>query len=215
MFVGDSGAGKSETLDALNRMEEVAEVNIIIDDMGSLDIYNDSVVAYGTETGAFVRLDDLPPGYAYHTMDRSIFMNPDKINARVIVPFNNYKDIITPIKIDFLFYANNYTEVKDESERIKFFETYEDALKVFSEGKRMAKGTTSEKGLTTSYFANPFGAIQMKEKHEKIAQKFFKKMFETGVKVGEIRTMLGVEGYEKEGTMLAAKALMKIIEQKG
>lgn len=215
MFVGDSGAGKSETLDALNRMEEVAEVNIIIDDMGSLDIYNDSVVAYGTETGAFVRLDDLPPGYAYHTMDRSIFMNPDKINARVIVPFNNYKDIITPIKIDFLFYANNYTEVKDESERIKFFETYEDALKVFSEGKRMAKGTTSEKGLTTSYFANPFGAIQMKDKHEKIAQKFFKKMFETGVKVGEIRTMLGVEGYEKEGTMLAAKALMKIIEQKG
>ncbi|HCF38614.1 MAG TPA: hypothetical protein DER56_06060 [Thermosipho africanus] len=215
MFVGDSGAGKSETLDALNRMEEVAEVNIIIDDMGSLDIYNDSVVAYGTETGAFVRLDDLPPGYAYHTMDRSIFMNPDKINARVIVPFNNYKDIITPIKIDFLFYANNYTEVKDESERIKFFETYEDALKVFSEGKRMAKGTTSEKGLTTSYFANPFGAIQMKDKHEKIAQKFLKKMFETGVKVGEIRTMLGVEGYEKEGTMLAAKALMKIIEQKG
>lgn len=215
MFVGDSGAGKSETLDALNRMEEVAEVNIIIDDMGSLDIYNDSVVAYGTETGAFVRLDDLPPGYAYHTMDRSIFMNPDKINARVIVPFNNYKDIITPIKIDFLFYANNYTEVKDESERIKFFETYEDALKVFSEGKRMAKGTTSEKGLTTSYFANPFGAIQMKHKHEKIAQKFFKKMFETGVKVGEIRTMLGVEGYEKEGTMLAAKSLIKIIEQKG
>ncbi|MBB6063317.1 hypothetical protein HNP65_001781 [Thermosipho japonicus] len=215
MFVGDSGAGKSETLDALNRMEEVAEVNIIIDDMGSLDIHNDSIVAYGTETGAFVRLDDLPPGYAYHTMDRSIFMNPDKINARVIVPFNNYKDIITPIKIDFLFYANNYTEVKDESERIKFFETYKDALKVFSEGKRMAKGTTSEKGLTTSYFANPFGAIQMKEKHEKIAQKFFKKMFETGVKVGEIRTMLGVEGYEKEGTMLAAKALMKIIEQKG
>ncbi|WP_126992955.1 phosphoenolpyruvate carboxykinase (ATP) [Thermosipho globiformans] len=215
MFVGDSGAGKSETLDALNRMKEVAEVNIIIDDMGSLDIYNDSVVAYGTETGAFVRLDDLPPGYAYHTMDRSIFMNPDKINARVIVPFNNYKDIITPIKIDFLFYANNYTEVKEENERIKFFETYEDALKVFSEGKRMAKGTTSEKGLTTSYFANPFGAIQMKEKHEKIAQKFFKKMFETGVKIGEIRTMLGVEGYEKEGTMLAAKALMKIIEQKG
>jgi len=53
----------------------------------------------------------------------------------------------------------------------------------------------------------------MKEKHHKIAEKFMKKMFETGVKVGEIRTMLGVEGYEKEGTLLAAKALLKLIEQ--
>ncbi|MGB9614626.1 MAG: hypothetical protein ACPL3B_03885, partial [Fervidobacterium sp.] len=92
MFVGDSGAGKSETLDALNRLDEVAYVDVIIDDMGALDIVNGRVVAYGTETGAFVRLDDLPPGYAYYTMDRSIFMNPDKINARVIVPFNNYKE---------------------------------------------------------------------------------------------------------------------------
>lgn len=215
MFVGDSGAGKSETLDALNRLDEVAEVNTIIDDMGSLDIINDTVVAYGTETGAFVRLDDLPPGYAYHTMDRSIFMNPDRINARVIVPFNNYKDVVTPIKIDFFFYANNYVEVKDDSERIKFFDSPEEALKVFSEGKRMSKGTTAEKGIVKSYFANPFGAIQRREKHEKIAEKFLKKMFETGVKVGEIRTMLGVEGFEKEGTMLAAKALLKIIEQKG
>ncbi|MBO8160818.1 MAG: hypothetical protein H0Z24_04220 [Thermosipho sp. (in: Bacteria)] len=212
MFVGDSGAGKSETLDALNRLEEVADVNIIIDDMGSLDIIDNKIVAFGTETGAFVRLDDLPPGYAYHTMDRSIFMNPDKINARVIVPFNNYKEIITPTPIDFIFYANNYTEVYRDDERIIFFDNPEDALKVFSEGKRFAKGTTSETGLTTSYFANPFGAIQMKEIHHKIAEKFFNKMFELGVKVGEIRTMLGIKGFEKEGTLLAAKALLKIIE---
>lgn len=61
MFVGDSGAGKSETLDALNRLEEVAQIDTIIDDMGSLDIIDGHVVAFGTETGAFVRLDDLPP----------------------------------------------------------------------------------------------------------------------------------------------------------
>ncbi len=213
MFVGDSGAGKSETLDALNRLEEVAYVDVIIDDMGTLDILNGRVVAYGTETGAFVRLDDLPPGYAYYTMDRSIFMNPDKINARVIVPFNNYKEIITPTPIDFFLYANNYTEVKDDSERIVFFDKLEDAIEVFSAGKRMSKGTTSEEGMTESYFANPFGAVQRKEKHHEIAQVFLKKMFESGVKVGEIRTMLGVEGYEKEGTYLAAKTLYKIIER--
>ncbi|MCX7654636.1 MAG: hypothetical protein N2Z58_08180 [Fervidobacterium sp.] len=213
MFVGDSGAGKSETLDALNRLEEVAYVDVIIDDMGTLDILNGKVVAYGTETGAFVRLDDLPPGYAYYTMDRSIFMNPDKINARVIVPFNNYKEIVKPTPIDFFLYANNYTEVKDDNERIVLFDELEEALEVFSAGKRMSKGTTSEEGLTESYFANPFGAVQRKEKHHEIAQIFLKRMFETGVRVGEIRTMLGVEGYEKEGTYLAAKTLYKIIER--
>lgn len=213
MFVGDSGAGKSETLDALNRLEEVAYVDILIDDMGSLDVVNGRVVAYGTETGAFVRLDDLPPGYAYYTMDRSIFMNPDQINARVIVPFNNYKEIVTPTPIDFFFYANNYTEVSDDKERIVFFDDVNEALEVFSAGKRMSKGTTSEEGMTQSYFANPFGAVQRKEEHHKIAESFMKKMFETGVRVGEIRTMLGVEGYEKDGTYLAAKTLYKIIEQ--
>ena len=213
MFVGDSGAGKSETLDALNRLEEVAQVDTIIDDMGSLSVIDGHVFALGTETGAFVRLDDLPPGFAYSTMDRSIFMNPDQINARVIVPFNNYNEVITPTHIDFFLYANNYTEVSRDEDRIIFFDNIDDALKVFSEGKRMSKGTTSETGLTTSYFANPFGAVQRQKEHHKIAEYFMKKMFETGVKVGEIRTMLGVEGYEKEGTMLAAKALLKVIEQ--
>lgn len=213
MFVGDSGAGKSETLDALNRLEEVAQVDTIIDDMGSLSVIDGHVFALGTETGAFVRLDDLPPGFAYSTMDRSIFMNPDQINARVIVPFNNYNEVITPTHIDFFLYANNYTEVNHDEDRIIFFDNIDDALKVFSEGKRMSKGTTSETGLTTSYFANPFGAVQRQKEHHKIAEYFMKKMFETGVKVGEIRTMLGVEGYEKEGTMLAAKALLKVIEQ--
>lgn len=213
MFVGDSGAGKSETLDALSRLEEVAQVDTIIDDMGSLAIMDGHVVAYGTETGAFVRLDDLPPGYAYSTMDRSIFMNPDQINARVIVPFNNYNEIITPTHIDFFFYANNYTEVSRDEDRIVFFDNVDEALRVFSEGKRMSKGTTSESGLVTSYFANPFGAVQRQKEHHKLAEYYLKKMFETGVKVGEIRTMLGVEGYEKEGTALAAKALLKIIEE--
>ncbi len=213
MFVGDSGAGKSETLDALNRLEEISQIDTIIDDMGSLSIKDGHVVALGTETGAFVRLDDLPPGFAYSTMDRSIFMNPDQVNARVIVPFNNYGEVITPTHIDFFLYANNYTEVTKDEERIIFFDNIEDALKVFSEGKRMSKGTTSETGLTTSYFANPFGAVQRQKEHHRIAEQFMKKMFETGVKVGEIRTMLGVEGYEKEGTMLAAKALLKVIEQ--
>lgn len=213
MLIGDSGAGKSETLDALNQLkEEVSEVNILIDDMGSLDILdNGDVVAYGTETGAFVRLDDLQPGYAYSTMDRSIFMNPNETNARVIVPYSNYAEIIRPTKIDYFLYANNY-EKCDEGGEIRFFDDVEEALEVFSKGARMAKGTTAEKGITYSYFANPFGAIQRKNEHQKIAQRYMETMAKAGVKIGELRTQLGISGFEQDGPLQAAKALLKLID---
>ncbi|SHE97195.1 hypothetical protein SAMN02745164_01520 [Marinitoga hydrogenitolerans DSM 16785] len=214
MLIGDSGAGKSETLDALNRLsKEVSEVNILIDDMGSLEIDDSgNVVAFGTETGAFVRLDDLQPGYAYSAIDRSIFMNPNEINARVIVPYSNYKEIIKPTKIDYFFYANNYVKVEDNN-YIVFYDDWKKAYDVFSKGARMAKGTTAEVGLTYSYFANPFGAVQRKEKHEIIAQRFIKQMIKTNVKVGEIKTQLGINGFEDLGPTLAAKSLLRLIDE--
>ena len=208
MMVGDSGAGKSETLEALRKIG--AYVDVIIDDMGSLEIEDGRVVAYGTEVGAFVRLDDLPPGYAYNTLDRSIFMNPDATNARVIVPFGNFEKVISPTPLDLFLYANNY---ESSQEKIRVFKSPSEALKVFSEGKRMAKGTTQEVGLTSSYFANPFGAVQRKEIHEKIAEKFVGRMFETGVIVGELRTMLGVPGYERKGPEEAARALVDFLSK--
>ena len=67
MLVGDSGAGKSETLEAIHKLpkELGCDVDILIDDMGSLHFNKeDELMAVGTEIGAFVRLDDLQPGYA-------------------------------------------------------------------------------------------------------------------------------------------------------
>jgi methyl-accepting chemotaxis protein len=76
----------------------------------------------------------------------------------------------------------------------------------------IAKGTTSEKGLTHSYFANPFGAVQRKDKHEKIARKYMEAMMENGVKVGTLRTQLGINGFEEEGPMIAAKTLLNYLK---
>lgn len=215
MIMGDSGAGKSETLDALNRLKnQVSEVNILIDDMGSLDILADeTVVAYGTETGAFVRLDDLQPGYAYSAMDRSIFMNPNEVNARVIVPYSNFDEIIKPTKVNYFLYANNYVEIKENEKPLHFFDNAEEAYEIFSKGARMAKGTTAEKGLTYSYFANPFGAVQRKEKHEKIAKHYMNQMIKNGIKVGELRTQLGINGFEEEGPIIAAKNLLSLLNE--
>ena len=70
LVIGDSGAGKSETLEALRGIigDQVEELMIVADDMGSIDQLPDGrIVGYGTEIGAFVRLDDLQKGYALRT----------------------------------------------------------------------------------------------------------------------------------------------------
>ncbi|TYB96768.1 MAG: ATPase [Kosmotoga sp.] len=216
MIMGDSGAGKSETIDALNRLgENVSDVEIVIDDMGSLEIIKDHVVAFGTETGAFVRLDDLQPGYAYSAMDRSIFMNPEEHNARVIVPYSNYEEIIKPTKVDLFLYANNYEKKGKDQKALTSFDSEEEAYNVLSSGIRKAKGTTSEEGLTRSYFANPFGAVQRKQRHEKIARYFIGKMFENNIFVGELKTQLGIDGYEEKGPLQAAKDLLDYLLDNG
>lgn len=216
MLIGDSGAGKSETLEAINKLpkELACDFDILIDDMGSLHFNKEGeLMAVGTEIGAFVRLDDLQPGYAYSTMDRSIFMNPNIVNARVIVPQMSYEEISKSTRVDFVFYINNYEEISEAAPPIELFDDLDEAYAVFCEGKRMAKGTTGEVGITTTYFANPFGAVQLKEEHEKIAKKTFKKMKETGVQIGMIRTQLGIPGYEQDGPFLAAQALIQFIDK--
>lgn len=216
VIIGDSGAGKSETLEALRTISEeyICEMKVIFDDMGSLALdSNGKIIGYGTEVGAFVRLDDLQVGYAYEEIDRSIFMNPNRTNARLIIPITRYHDVVRGYPVDLLLYANNYEQIDDSHPVIEFFSTPEEALSVFRSGARLAKGTTDEKGLVHTYFANPFGAPQRKDRHEKIAVRFFREMFRTGVRVGQIRTRLGIDGFEQTGPRVASIELLKLIQR--
>ena len=215
VIMGDSGAGKSESLEAFRALSEdyISNMTIIFDDMGTFKEVDGKIYGYGTEIGAFVRLDDLDQGYAFKEIDRSIFMNPDKINARLVMPVAPYKEIIKGYEVDLFLYANNYTEVKDGEDSIEYFKTPKDAIKVFKAGARMAKGTTSEKGLVESYFANPFGPAQKKEETDALIEKYFDAMFKGTVKVGQIKTALALEGKEKEGPREAAIELFDIIKK--
>ncbi|TAN43065.1 MAG: phosphoenolpyruvate carboxykinase [Nitrospirae bacterium] len=216
IIIGDSGAGKSETIEALRLLadEHICEMVIIFDDMGSIGIDgNGTVVGYGTEIGAFVRLDDLQAGYAYEEIDRSIFMNPDKTNARLIMPITRYHHIVKGCPVHMVLYANNYEQVNEDIPAIEFFSNPDEAISVFRSAARFAKGTTDEKGLVHTYFANPFGAPQRKEIHEKIAREYFDRMFKTGVRVGQIRTRLGIEGFEQDGPKTASMELFKEIRR--
>ncbi len=213
VIVGDSGAGKSETLEAFRELadEYISDMTIIFDDMGSLQLSPAGLLGYGTEIGAFVRLDDLSPGYAFGHFDRSIFMNPDRGNARVVVPLTEYAQVVAGYPVDLLLYANNYEHVTDDAPVVEFCGTADEALEVFRAGYRAAKGTTDERGLVRTYFANPFGPEQLRDLHEPLARQYFEGAFERGVKVGQMRTRLGIEGWEREGPRQAAEALFKLV----
>jgi hypothetical protein len=215
-LVGDSGAGKSETIDAFNSLatDWISDLTIIFDDMGTLALGDDGIRGYGTEIGAFVRLDDLDPSYAFGRLDRSILMNPHRSNARVVLPLTEYREVVAGYPVDLLLYANNYETVNEERPPVEFFATPEEALEVFRAGYRAAKGTTDEQGLVASYFANPFGPPQMKELHETLARRYFAAAFERGIPVGQLRTRLGLPGWEREGPRAAAEALFRYLLDK-
>jgi hypothetical protein len=217
LIIGDTAAGKSETLEALRALagDEVSDLRVIADDMGSLLVESDGTVrGYGTEIGAFVRLDDLAKGYAFQQIDRAIFMSPHKVNARVVVPVTTVEEVLHGYPVDVLLYANNYERVDESHPVVERFETAERALAVFREGRAMSKGTTTSAGLTSSYFANIFGAAQRRDEHEAIAARVFGAAFAAGVYVGQLRTQLGVEGYSATGPQEAAVALLRLVESR-
>lgn len=212
ILIGDSGAGKSETLEALRTVasDYVIDMTTIFDDMGTLIFKNGNMKAYGTEIGAFVRTDDLENGYTYKVFDRAIFLNPSMSNARIVLPISSYDDITCGVEVDAVLYANNYEEKEN---KIRLFENKEDALNVFVKGARVAKGTTGETGLVETYFANPFGPMQLQEETNKLLDKYFDYFFNNKIKVGEIYTGLALENGAENPRFAAEELLKKLKEE--
>jgi len=217
LLIGDTATGKSESLEALRLAGEdrIREMRVIADDMGSLEVGDDGVVrGYGTEIGAFVRLDDLQQGYAFQQMDRAIIMSPQRVNARVVVPVATLEDVLHGYPVDFILYANNYQPVDDDHPVVEVIADVDEALGVFREGAALAKGTTTATGLTHCYFANVFGPAQRVATHDELARRTFGAAYATGATVGQLRTRLGLAGYESEGPRAAALALLDLIARR-
>ncbi len=212
VIIGDSGAGKSESLEALNECagDEIVSQITVFDDMGTFKLVDGNIYAYGTEIGAFVRLDDMSSGYAYREMDRAIFMNPDKVNSRLVVPVATYSQIMRGYKVDMVLYANNYEDVAIQ---LKKFDDRKEAINTFIRGARFAKGTTQEVGLVETFFANPFGPVQREEQTRKLLDLYFNNLFDNNVFVGQLYTKLGVQGCGHIGPKGAAEKLFEILEK--
>ncbi len=214
LLIGDTAAGKSESLEALRVVgkDHIRDLRIIADDMGSLEVTADgAILGYGTEIGAFVRLDDLQDGYAFGQVDRAIIMSPHKVNARVVLPVTTLNEILRGYSVDVILYANNYEEVDESHPIIERFQSADHALSTFREAAVMAKGTTTSTGLVHTYFANTFGPVQYRDLHEEIAQKTLETAHKNGVMMGQMRTRLGIEGFETVGPEEAARALFDLV----
>ena len=207
---GDSGAGKSESIEALQELadDKIVSMETIFDDMGSFTLTDGEpgVYAQGTETGAFVRLDDLSSAVAFNNMDRGVYLNPEQKNARVIIPADTYENVIKHHHIDMWLYANNYSDEVG----IHRFDTKEEAEKVFIAGQRKALGTTDEVGMSKTFFANPFGPVQEPELTKPIIDKVFTKLFDQDVYVGEIFTHLGNDK-SKDALKESAQELLDVL----
>jgi hypothetical protein len=217
LIFGDTGAGKSETLEAFRAMGEdmIADMVTIADDMGSLELGpRDGVKGFGTEVGAFVRLDDLQPGYAFGQLDRTIIMNPSQVNARVVLPVTTYENVMRGYRPDMILYANNYEEVDAAHPIIEPLVNPEAALAVWRDGAAMSKGTTTSTGLVHTYFVNIFGATQYRALHDEIAEHYFEAFYRQGIFVGQLRTRLGIAGWERKGPEAAAQALLDTLKEK-
>lgn len=209
VFFGDSGAGKSESIEALQEIadEKIVELETIFDDMGSFALDdNGQVYAQGTETGAFVRLDDLSTAVAFNNMDRGVYLNPERKNARVIIPANNFQRVVTHHTIDMWVYANNY----DSEIGVHQFENPQIAQETFIAGKRKALGTTDEVGMSTTFFANPFGPVQEEAKTRPLINTMFEQLYKQNIYVGEIYTHLGNDK-SKGALNESAKQLLDVL----
>lgn len=208
VILGDSGAGKSETIEAIRHLYgSTYQIDTIFDDMGTFHIKDDKVFTTGTEIGAFVRLDDLDQGYSLKSMDRAVFFNIDQVNSRVVVPIETYAMTYELHQVDAFLLADNYS---DNDKGITYYDDSKLAKADFVLGKRVALNTTQEKGLVSTYFANPFGPVQEKEFVETYLQSYFDTLFKNNVPVGKIYTRLSLD--RKQGPYIGAKALIELFE---
>jgi hypothetical protein len=54
----------------------------------------------------------------------------------------------------------------------------------------------------------------MRDEHEALAHVYFQAAFNQGVRVGQLRTRLGIEGWYREGPRAAAEALFRHVTER-
>ena len=157
VFSADSGTGKSETITAMMEQiiggigpaTELRTIDILASDMLSLWRGEDQqLYAFGTETGDFMRLNDINEQWKAHFGDllrRSSTSNPDHpSNARATIGGNcEIAGVLSPTRVNGFFYINNYQPARGSA--VEISEDPHHLLKhVLVRGLRKNKGTSGD-----------------------------------------------------------------------
>lgn len=207
-ILGDSGAGKSETIEALTKLNDprIADIVTIFDDMGTFYLTDEGIFMSGTEVGAFVRLDDLDQSYSLRSVDRAIFYNPEKVNSRVVVPITDYQTTRERHQVDIFLCADNYSK---SDKGVRILTDRDEILTLFEAGARVAMSTTSEKGLVQTFFANPFGPLQEPVKTKPLIESAVDRLLDDRKSIGVLYTYLSQD--KEKGVARASVELLNLI----
>ncbi|MCR5066929.1 MAG: hypothetical protein K6A14_02575 [Erysipelotrichaceae bacterium] len=213
LLIGETGAGKSETVEALRSLSDeirndktVRRLEVVFDGVGSLKTVEGRVVACGSETGGFERMSDLGQSVV-RDVENGIFINLQKKDAMVILPFSSYETIRGDHGIDMVLYANNY----ENAVGVERLESYEEFRSCLTEGKRMIRDPQGREMLVSSSPMN-FGLnASQKERYLEIMDSVFTRLYENGVFAGQLYTNLA--NGRREKLQESARCLWELLRQ--
>ncbi|MBR5048888.1 MAG: hypothetical protein IKX74_04540 [Erysipelotrichaceae bacterium] len=213
LLIGDMGAGKSETIEALMELSNelrtdrsVRRVEVVFDDMGTLRIADSRIVARGSETGGLERLDDLWQN-VYRDIEKGVFINLQKQDPKVILPISSHEMINCDHVIDMVLYANNYAE-RIGIERFEHYGQFRDCL---IEGRHMRKDPEGRNELASVFLANPCIPEERQPQCRQIMDEIFGKLFENEVYAGQLFTNLA--SGNQENLRESARCLWQLLGQ--
>jgi len=210
LFVGDVYSGKYEVLETLNLItnDEISDIKVISDSFNVLKLENDDVFLSGTEIGGFLEKEALKAGYSYKGIEKAVIINPLTMNTKYVMPLSEYSYINQKHNLDLILYVNNY----EDKSGIKIFLKPEDAINAFKKGTTKTINQNGDEILINTHFANPLSISQYKVKTDNLITKYFKRMDETGIYMGEMYTKRFVKNESSRGINNAALALLKFLE---
>ncbi len=105
-----------------NGEKRIIKADIVFNETGSFKLENNQVVINGTKIGSLINTDQLNKTIGHKDMERSILINPETIDAKLILPMASYDLISASHKVDMVLYVNNCVN-KAGLEKINDIET--------------------------------------------------------------------------------------------
>jgi hypothetical protein len=158
VLAGDSGTGKSELLIAMSQQmidrsgqaRNIESLELLAGDMLSLFIGEDGqLYAFGTESGDFLRMTDIPDSWQHRFRDRiATASTTNRLDARnprtTIGGLCEPHSLLAPTRVNLFFVMDNFSTAQPGGRVLVEEEPENLLLQVYPAGYRREKGTSGD-----------------------------------------------------------------------